>query len=134
MSVKMKFCGINSRAAFAAATAAGADWIGLVFFPPSPRFVTPAQAATLASSTGAPALVGLFVNPSPPEIAAVLDVVPLSALQIYGADAQTADLRQRFGLPVWRAVGIASAAELPQTLGAADALVIEPQPPPGATR
>ena len=132
--VRIKICGINDPEAFDTAIAAGADWIGFNFFPPSPRYVTPSQAAALsAQSLGGPPRVGLFVDPTPDEIAAVLDTVRLDALQLYGAVDLPA-LRHRFGLQLWRPVGIATAADVPAVSGGADILLLEAQPPPKATR
>jgi phosphoribosylanthranilate isomerase len=132
--VRVKICGINDPAAFDAAVQAGADWIGFVFFPPSPRAVTPRTAAALSARlAGGPSRVGLFVNPREAEIAAALDAVPLDALQIYGA-VPVREIRARFGLPVWRPVGIAGAADLPRDANSADALLLEAEAPPDATR
>ena len=134
MTVQVKICGINDPAAFDTAIAAGADWVGFNFFPPSPRFVTPARAAELsARSPGGPQRVGLFVDPAPETIAATLDTVRLDILQLYGTPDIPA-LRARFGLPVWCAVGVATAADLPLEAGGADRLLVEAKPPPGATR
>ena len=114
MTVQVKICGINDPVAFDTAVAAGADWVGFNFFPPSPRFVTPARAAELsARSPGGPPRVGLFVDPTPEAIAAALDTVRLDILQLYGTPDIPA-LRARFGLPIWRAVGVATAADLPR--------------------
>jgi phosphoribosylanthranilate isomerase len=133
-NVWIKICGINDPVAFDTAIATGADWIGFVFFPPSPRYVTPAQAADLsARSPGGPPRVGLFVDPAPETIAAALDVVHLDILQLYGA-LDLPGLRARFGLPVWRAVGIAAERDLPTESDGADMLVMEPAAPPAATR
>jgi phosphoribosylanthranilate isomerase len=133
--VKVKICGINDPAAFDAAVAAGADWIGFVFFPPSPRFVTPETAAALAGrAQGGPPKVGLFVDPTEEAIAAVLARVKLDALQLYGRVADPAALRTRFGLPIWRAVGIAGRDDLPADDRGADALLLEAKPPPASTR
>ncbi len=135
MSVQVKICGINDPVAFDAAAGARADWIGFVFFPPSPRCVTPAQAAALsACGIGGPGRVGLFVEPSDADIAAVLAALSLDALQIYAGPARAAEIRARVGLPVWRAVGIGAAAELPAEMEGADRLVIEAKPPAGASR
>lgn len=132
---RVKVCGIASADAFDAAVAAGADWIGFVFFPPSPRAVTPAQAAALsARHAGGPLRVGLFVDPDDAAIAAALAAVRLDVLQLYVDAARAAELRVRFGVPVWRAVGVSTRAELPDTAEGIDGLVIEPKPPPGATR
>jgi phosphoribosylanthranilate isomerase len=131
----VKICGINSPAAFDAAVEAGADWVGFVFFPPSPRFVMPSSAAALSGRVaGGPARVGLFVEPDLAAIARVLDTVALDVLQIYGALDGLAAIRARFGLPIWRAVGVSSAADLPtETLGG-DRLLLEAKPPVGADR
>lgn len=132
--VRVKICGINSAEACEAAVEAGADWIGFVFFPPSPRYVTPARAAALtAGHPEGPPRVGLFVDPTPEMIAAVLAEFRLDVLQLYGRMNLSA-LRARFGLPVWRALGIAAAANLPTDCGGADALVLEAKPPSDATR
>ena len=132
--VRVKICGINDPAAFDTAIAAGADWVGFNFFPPSPRYVTPARAAALsARSAGGALRVGLFVDATDEGIAGVLDVVRLDALQLYGPE-DIPRLRDRFGLPVWRPVGIASAADLPDVSGGADCLLLEAKPPPEATR
>jgi phosphoribosylanthranilate isomerase len=132
---KVKICGINDPVAFDTAIEAGADWVGFVFFPPSPRAVTPETAATLSGRiTGGPPRVGLFVDPNLAAIAEVLDIMKLDVLQIYGALDHLEAIKARFGLPIWRAVGITSAADLPtQTMGA-DRLLLEAKAPAGSTR
>lgn len=135
MSVRVKICGINDPAAFDAAVEARADWIGFVFFPPSPRSVTPPEAAALsARHPSGPGRVGLFVDPSVADVASALDALPLDALQLYAAPARIAAVRMRFGVPVWRALGVVTTAELPDRMDGVDRLMIEPSPPPGATR
>jgi phosphoribosylanthranilate isomerase len=132
---RVKICGINDPAAIDAAVEGGADWTGFNFFPPSPRFVTPARARELAARhEDGPPRVGLFVNPTEAMIAEVLAEVHLDILQLYGAGDALAALRARFGLPVWRPVGVAVAADLPLGLQGADALLLEAKPPPDATR
>src|SRR5216683_2377711 len=102
----VKICGVNSPPALDAVTEAGADWIGFVFFPPSPRAVTPEHAASLSARAptsdhaGAPQRVGLFVEPTDAEIAAALDALKLDALQLYAGARRVAAIRARFGLPV----------------------------------
>jgi phosphoribosylanthranilate isomerase len=133
--VRVKICGINDPASIDAAVEGGADWTGFNFFPPSPRYVTPARARDLAArhKDGPPA-VGLFVNPTETMIAEALAEVRLDILQLYGALDALPTLRARFGLPIWRAVGVAAAADLPVSLEGADALLLEAKPPPDATR
>lgn len=131
----VKICGLNDPAGFDAAVGAGAEYIGLNFFPPSPRAVTPAQAAALsARHLGGPQRVGLFVDPTDGEIEAVLAVLKLDLLQLYVTAERAAEIRARFGVPVWRAVGVTAPADLPVDAGGVDGLLIEPKAPPGATR
>lgn len=134
MTVQVKICGINDPIAFDTAIAAGADWLGFNFFPPSPRYVSPKQAAALSARwPGGPKRVGLFVDPNDEAIDTVLATMRLDVLQLYGAVDYNA-LRRRFGLEMWRAAGIASASDLPATAGGADRLLLEAKPPPEATR
>ena len=134
MTVRVKICGINDPVAFDTAVAAGADWLGFNFFPPSPRYVTPQQAAALSErATAVAARVGLFVDPTPDLVSAALEAVRLDALQVYGA-VDIPALRRRFNVPIWRPVGVASAGDLPDASGGADKLLLEAKPPAGATR
>jgi phosphoribosylanthranilate isomerase len=133
-AIGVKICGVNSAAAFDTAIGAGADWVGFNFFPPSPRCVTPLQAAALsARSPGGPPRVGVFVDPTHEAIAATLAVVRLDVLQVYGTP-DLPRLRARFGLPIWRPVGVATAADLPLASEGVERLLVEARQPPGATR
>ena len=130
-----KICGINDTAAMQAAAEAGADLVGFVFFPPSPRAVTPVQAAAIVRP--GPAKVGLFVDPTEDDIAAVLAALPLDVIQLHGEEtpARCAAIRARFGLPVMKALGIASAADLDALADYApvvDRFLLDAKAPPGA--
>lgn len=82
---RIKICGITREQDAAAAVAAGADALGLVFYAPSPRHVTPQRAAQLTAHLPAfVTRVGLFVNESPETVGAVLAQVPLDLLQFHG--------------------------------------------------
>ena len=82
---RAKICGITRAQDIQSVVEAGADAIGFVFFPPSPRHVSIEQAQSLASLVPAYVqLVGLFVNASAEEIQTVLDSVPLDVLQLHG--------------------------------------------------
>jgi len=132
--IRIKICGINSAPAFDAAVQAGADWLGFVFFPRSPRYVTPDQAANLsARHPGGPPRVGLFVSPTVEDIAQILATLHLDILQLYG-QVDLHAIRARFRLPLWRPVGVSTRDDLPGTCGDADTLLIEAKPPAGATR
>jgi phosphoribosylanthranilate isomerase len=136
--IRVKICGINSAEALAAATEERADHIGFVFFARSPRAVTAEQAAAIkATQASVPPAIGLFVAPTLDEIAAVLAVVALDGLQIYGNAALARAARREFGRLVWLAQGVSTSADLAAASAAAmglDGLVIEAKPPPGATR
>lgn len=133
--IRVKICGITSEPAIDAAVEVGADWLGFVFFPPSPRYVSPSRARELAARhPDGPPKVGLFVEPTEAMIAEVLETVPLDVLQLYGAEATLGFLRGRFGRPIWRAVGVSTASDLPTASHGADAVVLEAKPPPDATR
>lgn len=97
--MKVKMCGINDSVAFDTAVDAGAEWLGFVFVPPSPRYVAPERAAVLsARHRDGPLRLGLFVDPTETDIADVICALRLDALQVYGA-VDAASLRARFGQP-----------------------------------
>jgi len=134
-----KICGLADAAGLDAAVAGGAGMVGFVFFPPSPRAVTPARAAGLAASlpAGGPLRVGLFVDAPDELVAAVLAAGPLDLLQLHGEEtpARCAALRARFGLPVMKALGIAEASDLARIADyapAVDRFLLDAKAPPGA--
>lgn len=105
MRTRVKICGITRGVDAAAAVAAGADAIGLVFYVGSPRNVSLEQAAEIAAQVSAFVTVtGLFVNAEPAFVDTVLDQVPLGLLQFHGNEP--AAQCRRFGLPYVKAVGI----------------------------
>lgn len=124
---RVKICGINSPYSLAAAR--DADWIGFNFFPKSPRYVTPAQAASL---TGGPTRVGLFVAPTDDELDATLAVAALDILQLYVDPARASEIQRRVGRPVWRAIGVTSRDDLPTAAEDVDGYIIEAKAPAGA--
>jgi phosphoribosylanthranilate isomerase len=136
--VLVKICGIRDAAALDAARQAGADMVGFVFFPPSPRAVTANQAGMLARSyRDGPKRVGLFVDPDDAMLAATLAEVPLDILQLQGHEtpARAGDIRARFGKPVMKALGIASKADLahlPEYADQVDYFLLDARPPPGS--
>lgn len=134
----VKICGITTQGALEAAIRARAAYAGFVFFPPSPRHVTPAQAAPLAErAAGRIARVGLFVDATDAELAEAVRAAALDALQLHGDEspARAAELRARFGLPVWKALPVASAADVDRArayVGAADLVLFDAKTPKGA--
>jgi phosphoribosylanthranilate isomerase len=82
---RIKICGITREEDLTAAVAAGADALGFVFYPPSPRYVTPPRAAQLVARVPAfVTTVGLFVNEAAENVRAILAQVPLGLLQFHG--------------------------------------------------
>lgn len=135
---EVKLCGINTPAAMQAAVGAGADLVGFVFFPRSPRAVTPAEAAALsAAHPGGPGRVALLVDPDDAAIEAVLAAFRPDLIQLHGEEtpARCAEVRARFGLPVMKALGIATdgdLAALDAYAPAVDRFLLDAKPPPGA--
>lgn len=88
VSTRIKICGLTSVGDALAAVAAGADAIGLVFYPKSPRCVTAQQAAEIVRAVGPfVTTVGLFVDASREDIEATLAQVPLQLLQFHGDES-----------------------------------------------
>jgi len=136
--VRVKICGVNSPVALDAAISAGADMLGFVFFPPSPRALSPADAAALARlGTAEAERVGLFVDPDDAAIEAVLSALPLDVIQLHGSETpeRCAAIRARFGLPVMKALGVASPSDLDALADyapAVDRFLLDAKPPVGA--
>lgn len=138
MDIRVKICGLRTPQDVDAATRAGASYVGLVFFPRSPRHLTvdEARRVALAAPPGL-ARVALTVDAAEAELDAILDRVPVDILQLHGEETpeRVAKLRQRYGLPVMKAVGLRDAGDL-ATLDrfgrVADMLLVDAKPAPGA--
>lgn len=129
-----KICGVRDPDAFDAAVEAGADWIGLVFFPPSPRAIGADDAGALAQRDHrGTRLVGLFVDPTDAELDAALRQVRLSALQVHAPAARAAAIQTAYGIPVWHAVGIGAAGDLPGSAPGVERLLLDHKALPGAS-
>ncbi len=108
---RIKICGLTRAEDVDAAVAAGADALGFVFYPPSPRHVTPQQAAELARRVPPFVdVVGLFVNAEMAEVEAVCQQVPLSLLQFHGDE--TPAYCARFARPWLRAARVKPGLDL----------------------
>lgn len=135
MGVAAKICGLASEAAVAAAVEGSAAYLGFVFYPPSPRAVTPQRAARLCAGVPAGvARVGLFVDADDDAIAAVLDTVLLDMLQFHGHESaeRVAEARARFGHQVIKAVAISGPDDVTAVAryeDAADLLLFDAKPP-----
>jgi phosphoribosylanthranilate isomerase len=135
MSVAAKICGLSSEEAVAVAVEGGAAYLGFVFYPPSPRSVSPARAAVLCA--GLPAWVrrvGLFVDADDAAIGRALDAAPLDMLQFHGRESpeRVASVKARFGRPIMKAIAVASAEDATAALlyeDCADFLLFDAKPP-----
>ncbi|MEP3248518.1 MAG: phosphoribosylanthranilate isomerase [Sneathiella sp.] len=113
--VQAKICGLNDPASVATAVAGGASHLGLVFFPPSPRSVTPGEAARLVKDVPKPVkLVGLFVDPDDAWLTEILRSVKLDLIQLHGSERieRVRAIREIFKIPVMKALKVATAADL----------------------
>lgn len=108
---RIKLCGFTREADVDAAVALGIDAIGFVFYPPSPRYVTPARAAALAARVPSTiARVGLVVDQAPDAVRAIVDAVPLDLLQLHGDE--TPDRCAAMPLPWIKAARVAPGLDL----------------------
>ncbi len=136
--VSVKICGLTEAGGVAAAVEAGARYLGFVFFPKSPRDISPDRAAALAGQVPVGiAKTGLFVDPDDAQLDRVLQQVPLDLIQLHGAEspARVAEVRALTGLPVMKAVGVAEPSDLDLLWDyglVADMLLIDAKPPKGA--
>ena len=135
MPVRAKICGISDAAAMRVAVSAGASHVGLVFYRPSPRHVSPAAAAALAAIVPDNiATVGMFVDAADSEFDAVLAATPLDLLQLHGQEspARVAALKARTGTQVMKVISVAKASDIAAAdsyLDAADWLMFDAKPP-----
>lgn len=136
MSVRVKVCGLTTRETVLAAAGAGAAYVGFNFFPKSPRFAALSLARDLALEVPpGVAKVGLTVDADDTTLDEITQTVPLDMIQLHGSETpeRVAEVRARYGLPVMKALGIATAEDAdPIDLysDVADQLLIDAKPPP----
>jgi phosphoribosylanthranilate isomerase len=115
MRTRVKICGITSVSDGLAAARHGADAIGLIFYPPSPRLVTLERAREIAASLPAfVARVAVFVNPAAADVDAVIRACRPDLLQFHGEEA--ADFCRSFGVPYLRALRVRPGVDLLESL------------------
>ncbi len=139
MSIDVKICGIRSPEVLDTAVAGGARYVGLVFYPPSPRAIGPIEAAALARRvpTGV-RTVGLFVEPEDELLESVLGQVPLDMIQLHGGETpgRIAQIKAAISTPVMKAIRVATASDLdglPDYEAVVDMLLFDAKPPPNVT-
>jgi phosphoribosylanthranilate isomerase len=139
-ATQVKICGLKNQAALEAALAGGADFVGLVFFPPSPRNISPADAADLAAvARGRAMIVALLVDADDAWIDAAVAAVDPDFLQLHGDEPvdRVREIRQRWGRNVIKAVKVKTKTDVEAAetyRGVADMLLFDARPPEGADR
>jgi phosphoribosylanthranilate isomerase len=140
MSLLVKICGLSTRETLDAALAAGADMVGFVFFPPSPRHLSLETARELGRQAKGRALkAALTVDADDVTFENIIETLRPDLLQLHGHEsvARIRDLKSRFGLPVMKAIPVATAADLASLAGYAavcDRILFDARAPKGATR
>jgi len=135
--VAAKICGINDETAMRTAIAGGAHFVGLVFYPPSPRAVEPEDAARLAALVpGDVTRVGLFVDPDDALLERVLTAVALDMIQLHGSETpeRCREIRARWNLPVMKAIKVSTSGDIDAAGaydGAVDWLMFDAKAPKG---
>ena len=139
-ATQVKICGLKTQTAIEAALAGGADYVGLVFFPPSPRNISLADARELAAmARGRAKIVALLVDADDAWIDAVVAAADPDFLQLHGDEpvARVREVRQRWARGVIKAVKVKTGADVEAAepyRGVADMLLFDARPPEGADR
>ena len=140
MSLLVKICGLSTRVTLDVALGAGADMVGFVFFPPSPRHLSLETARELGrQARGRAAKVALTVDADDATLANIIETLQPDLLQLHGKEttARLRDIKARFGLPVMKVIAVETSADLavlPGFAGVADRILFDARPPKGATR
>jgi phosphoribosylanthranilate isomerase len=140
MSILVKICGLKSPQTLEVALAAGADMVGFVFFAPSPRNLSLADARSLVPHVRGRALkVALSVDAADVELEQIVEAIRPDLLQLHGSEPpeRVSAVRRKFGLPVMKALPIAERADLARIRfyeGTADRLIFDALPPREASR
>ena len=138
MPVKVKICGVRTREIVDVAVDAGADYVGLVFFPRSQRNLELEAAHKLAeAASGRIETVAVMVDPDDALIDRLLTTVRPNLLQLHGSETpdRVAAIKMRFGLPVIKAIGVASAGDVAKAAdyrGVADLILFDAKAPSGS--
>jgi phosphoribosylanthranilate isomerase len=140
MSLSVKICGLSTRETLDAALQAGADMVGFVFFPASPRHISLETARDLGrQAKGRAVKVALTVDADDATLANIVEVLRPDILQLHGSEtvARLRDIKQTFGLQVMKAIAVETAADLaplPGYAAIADRILFDARAPKEATR
>jgi len=140
MSLLVKICGLSTRETLETALDAGADMVGFVFFPPSPRHLSLEAGRDLGRQVKRRALtVALTVDADDATLDNIMDALSPDMFQLHGKEsvARLRDIKQKFGRPVMKAVPVATASDLavlPGYAAVADRILFDARAPKDATR
>ena len=140
MSLLVKICGLSTRETLDVALGDGADMVGFVFFPPSPRHLSLETARELGrQAKGRAAKVALTVDADDATLANIVETLQPDLLQLHGKEttARLRDIKQKFGLPVMKALAVEATADLAPLAGfaaVADRILFDARAPKEATR
>ena len=135
--ILVKYCGLSRPDDVSAAVAAGAAYVGFVFFPPSPRHLSLETAAALAASVPPGVVkVALTVDAGDAMLEDLLARVPIDMLQLHGSETpdRVAQVKDKSGLPVMKAVGVSGPGDLSALdtyARVADQILVDAKPPAG---
>ena len=140
MSLAVKICGLSTRETLDAALDAGADMVGFVFFPPSPRHLALETARELGSQVKQRAIkVALTVDADDATLEGIVEALQPDILQLHGHEtvARLSEIKRKFGREVMKALPVERAADLASLqdyAAVADRILFDARPPKGATR
>src|SRR5689334_10075529 len=140
MPLTVKICGLSTRETLETALEAGADMVGFVFFPPSPRHLSLATARDLGKLVKRRAAkVALTVDADDATLESIVETLQPDILQLHGREsvARLREVRRKFSLPVMKAIAVESPADLaslPEYAGLADRILFDARAPKEATR
>ena len=140
MSLLVKICGLSTRETLDAALVAGADMVGFVFFPPSPRHLSLETARELGRQVkGRATKVALTVDADDTTLENIVETLRPDLLQLHGKEtiARVRDIKATFALPVMKVIAVETSADLavlPGYASVADRILFDARAPKGATR
>jgi phosphoribosylanthranilate isomerase len=140
MPLLVKICGLSTRETLDVALQAGADMVGFVFFPPSPRHLSLETARELGKQAkGRAVKVALTVDADDATLENIVETLRPDIFQLHGKEtiARLRDIKQKFGLPVMKVLAVETVADLAPLAGyaaVADRILFDARAPKGASR